>query len=839
MGHSDRVRTVVELIDWTLRVDPDGPTPSVPARAVPLLGGAIPARVPGAVYGDLLDAGVIPDPFRDDHERDVAWVSRTDWRYECAVPAQPGHERVELAFDGLDTVALIELDGTEIGRTRNMHRSYRFDVTSQLAPAVHGVDPHRLAVHLSSAYTEAEAIQARLGPRPGAYPEPFNVIRKMACSFGWDWGPTLVGAGIWRPARIEAWSGARIAGVRPLVDVVDGTGRLTVLVEVERADSLLEGPVEVQVALDEAVVARHTIAPVGDRARIDLEVPAVRIWQPVGHGSAERYRLDVALLRGATTLDTWSHDIGFRSVGLDRATDDAGSPFLILINGQPILVKGVNWIPDDVLPGRMTRARYERRLRQARDANVNLIRVWGGGIYEDDDFYDLCDELGLLVWQDFPFACAAYPEEEPLRGEVIAEARENVARLARHPSLVLWNGNNENLWLRGAEGWIEREGGQLSWGERYYLEDLPAIVAELDPSRPYSAGSPWSGSWEHEPNDPDHQTFHSWDVWNRQDYLHYRDSAPRFVAEFGWQAPPAWRTLRDAVSDDPISPESTGVRWHQKAADGNGKLARGLAPHFPAPRDVHSWHYLTQLNQVRAVATGIAHWRSRWPHTAGTILWQLNDLWPAISWAAIDGAGRCKPLYHVLRELYAPRLITLEPGVDGPELFALNDSNDDWISTVQVYRAGDDGPVTGRRRIAVHAAPRSVARVPLPAAVEEFGDPAREVLVADLDGHRALWYATEPRDSSFAGRPPKIATSPTDNGLEITVTATTLLRDFLVQADRLHPEAVADTGFLTLLPGESATVRLSCPEPLDTRVLDMPYALTWLERVMDSVRDAD
>lgn len=817
------------LDNWTLRADPDGPT-SPPEPAVMLGTRTIAARVPGAVHGDLLDAGVIPDPFLDDNELAVAWVSRTDWVYECVLPAIPPAERVDLAFDGLDTVARIEIDGTEVGRSCNMHRRYRHDVTALLADGT----AHRLAVHLSSAYTHAEAEQARLGVRPNAYPEPFNHIRKMACSFGWDWGPTIVGAGIWRPVRLEAWSGARIAEVRPLVDVEDGTGRLTALVDMERAGSLAAADLRVELRLDGEIVGAADLLADAAHIGIEVAVPGARLWNPVGHGSPERYLLEVRLCAGDETIDTWSRPIGFRRVELDRSADEVGSRFMFRINGEPVLVKGVNWIPDDVLSGRMTRERYEHRLRQAAAANVNMIRVWGGGIYEDDGFYDICDELGLLVWQDFLFACAAYPEEEPLRTEVLAEARDNVARLASHPSLVLWNGNNENLWLHEVDHWAERDGGTLTWGERYYLEDLPAVVAQLDPSRPYSAGSPWSGSWAHVPNDPDHQTFHSWDVWNREDYLHYRYSAPRFVAEFGWQAPPAWRTLRDAVSDDPITPESPGVLHHQKAVDGKGKLARGLAPHFPDRADVDAWHYLTQLNQVRAIETGIAHWRSHWPHTAGTIVWQLNDLWPVTSWSAIDGAGRLKPLYHALRDLYADRQLTIQPVGDALELCLLNDSGVPWSGIARVFRVGDEGRVGEPAELSVGTGPRSVARAAVPPELIAAVDPRREALVAELDGRRALWYAAEPKDTAFTGRAPDIAVAPTVNGFDITVTATTLLCDFLVQPDRIHPSATCDTGFLTLLPGETATVRVDCPEPIDPTALDAAYAMTWLEKVLEA-----
>jgi beta-mannosidase len=304
------------------------------------------------------------------------------------------------------------------------------------------------------------------------------------------------------------------------------------------------------------------------------------------------------------------------------------------------------------------------------------------------------------------------------------------------------------------------------------------------------------------------------------------------VAEFGWQAPPAWRTLRDAVSDEPMLPDSPGVLHHQKAEDGNGKLARGLAPHFPPPASTEAWHYLTQLNQVRAVRTGIAHWRSHWPHTAGTILWQLNDIWPALSWSAIDSAGRPKPLYHALRELYAPRAVTLQPDGAGLVLCALNDSTETWSGRVRLRWVRDDGTESAVTQLPVHTEPRSVARVPVPAGTVAGADPAREVLVADLDGVRTFWYARAARDTAFAGTAPVIGVAPTAGGLAITVTATTLLRDFLVQADRIHPAATADHGFLTLLPGESATVTVRCPEPIPPDAARAPWAMAWLDAVI-------
>ncbi|MGW0332927.1 glycoside hydrolase family 2 protein [Streptomyces sp. NPDC003011] len=759
---------------------------------------ALPASVPGCVHTDLLAAGVIPDPFLGLAETEVAWVGRREWTYERDLAAADGHEQADLVFDGLDTAAEILLDGRLLGRTRNMHRSYRFDVTGLGG---------RLSVRFVSAYAEAEAVRGKLGERPAAYAEPFPYIRKMAASFGWDWGPTLVTAGIWRPVRLERWSTARISCVRPLVTVEGGLGRVELAVEVERAR--VEAP----------LVAEATIGGVRARAEIDgatgtvrLEVPDVRRWWPRGYGEQPLYDAEVTLLHGERVLDVWRRRIGFRTVELDRRPDAHGSGFTFVVNGERLFARGVNWIPDDVFPSRIGPERYRERLRQAADAGVDLVRVWGGGIYESDDFYDACDELGLLVWQDFPFACAAYPEEQPLRAEVEAEARENVVRLMPHPSLVLWNGNNENLWGFKDWGWEQRLAGD-SWGEGYYLGVLPRVVAELDPTRPYAAGSPWSGSWEHHPNDPAHGTHHSWEVWNGADYADYRLHVPRFVAEFGWQAPPAYATLRRALPGEELAPDSPGMLHHQKADDGNGKLERGLARHFALPEgDFDRWHYLTQVNQARAVAAGIEHWRSHWPVCAGTIVWQLNDCWPVTSWAAIDGDGREKPLYHELKRLYADRLLTLRPRERGLVLAAVNQSAAVWSGTLSLRRMSVEGLVIGTASVALTAEGRCVADFAVPRELEPVGP--KEFLVADAWGSprsgeagsgetlRALYFPVPDREIPYPGPEFEVALVP--GGIEVT--ARTLVRDLLLQADRLDPAARADRGLVTLLPGERVTI---------------------------------
>ncbi|MFK0192109.1 glycoside hydrolase family 2 protein [Kitasatospora sp. NPDC090308] len=765
-------------------------------------GQRLPAAVPGCVHTDLLAAGLIPDPYLGTNEPEVAWVDRRDWTYTRELPAHGSrHERTDLVFDGLDTVATVTLGGTRLGSTRNMHRRHRFDATGLAG---------ELKVEFTSAYAEAERVRALVGERPNSYPEPFQYVRKTASSFGWDWGPTLPGAGIWKPARLEHWSTARLAEVRPLVTVDGAAGRVELHVTVERTASGAGRPLILRASV---AGARAEAVLDGDTGVLVLEAADVALWWPRGYGGQARYDLDVTLADGADgadPLDARQHRIGFRTVELDTSADGHGSGFTLVVNGERLFVRGANWIPDDTLVTRVTPARYRHRLQQAADANVDLIRVWGGGIYEQEPFYDACDELGLLVWQDFPFACAAYPEEQPLRGEVEAEARDNVVRLMPHPSLVLWNGNNENLWGFRDWGW-ERELAGDSWGEGYYLGLLPRIVAELDPTRPYTAGSPWSGSWDHHPNDVDHGTHHSWEVWNRQDFAEYRAAVPRFVAEFGWQAPPAHATLRRALPGEELAADSPGLLHHQKAADGNGKLNRGVERHFAPPADFDRWHYLTQLVQARAVATGVEHWRAHWPHCAGTVVWQLNDCWPVSSWAAVDGDGRRKPLWYELRRLYADRLLTLQPADrDGaPRIALVNQSAEPWTTALRLRRLDADGRVLAETAVELTAPARAVHRLPVPAELLPAAGSDREYLVADADGLRAVHVPVPDKAFGYPHPEYELAVRAAGDGaVDVVVTARTLVRDLLLQADRIDPAAAADRGLTTLLPGERTTIRV-------------------------------
>jgi beta-mannosidase len=795
---------------WTVRAV----TGDVPVR---IAGAVVPANVPGCVHTDLLQAGQLRDPYLDLNEALVQWVGQADWRYETTFTGSgvKQGERTDLVFEGLDTVARVELNGVVVADTRNMHRTYRFDVGPLLQDG-----PNTLVVTFRSPVRAADQFSEELGRRPHVNHHPYNAIRKMACNFGWDWGPDLATVGIWKPVSIQSWSGARLASVRPLASVSGTAGSVRVVVDVERAPGI-DGSIPVSVTVGDVGAAGRI--PAGATSTVvEVAVEQPELWWPTGYGAQPLYDMSAVL---GEDLDRWDGRIAFRTVELHTEDDDAGTSFLFAVNGRPVFVKGANWIPDDCFLNRVTRERYAVRIRQSKDAGINLLRVWGGGIFEQDDFYDLCDEQGVLVWQDFLFACAAYAEEEPMRSEVEAEVRDNVTRLVAHPSLVLWNGNNENIWGYWDWEWKERLDGR-TWGAGYYHELLPAIVAELDGTRPYSPGSPSSVDPARHPNDPAHGTTHVWDVWNKRDYTAYRDYRPRFVAEFGWQGPPTWATLTRAIHDDPLTPESPAVLLHQKAADGNWKLERGIAPHLPQPVGMEDFHWAMQLNQARAVRFGLEHFRSLAPHCAGAVVWQINDCWPVTSWAAIDGEGRRKPLWYAIRAAYAPRLLTVQPRPEGLAVVACNDTDHPWSGSVVVERRQVDGRVLTSAALSLSASARSTLTLELPTEVTTARDPASELLVAHAEGAaRAFWSFAEDRDAALGAAELEASVSAVDGGYRVDVRARSLVKDLALLADKVAPDAEVDAQLVTLLPGEATSFTVITSARLDSEALTTPRVL--------------
>lgn len=814
---------------WSLSVT-DGPAPFAVAD--------VPATVPGTFLTDLLAAGLIPDPYLDQNEHELAWSGEVDLSYRTSFTWSPsGADRVDLVAAELDTAATVVLNDEVVATVQNQHRSWRFDVTAALRDGQNSLEI-RFASPLRTARENIEV----LGELPVVGNDlPYNAIRKMACNFGWDWGPVLVTSGISGPIGLEEWSGARLGETRPQVTVEGTTGRVSVQALLEAAGSTVAGesaagssahPADVPVG---CTVRLHLRAPDGSTAaeisapveagaaHAEVAVQQAQLWWPRGYGEQPLYDVLVELHdAGGVLVDSRAHRIGFRTAGVVELPDEIGTSFTFTVNGTPILAKGANWIPDDCFPSRLTAEDYRAAVADAVDAGMNILRIWGGGLYASEELYALCDELGIMVWQDFAMACAAYSELEPLRSEVIAEAREHIVRLAWHPALVHWNGSNENVEGYYHWGWKETLPEGQGWGNAYYTEIFPALLAELDPSRSFTPSSPYSRPLLDQPRHPDHGSIHNWVAWASEednDYERYLDTIPRFSAEFGYQGPANWATMARAVTERPLQADSETMLSHQKAVGGQDKLRRGMAPHLPAVEGYDDFHFATQLNQARALICGIGHYLSYWPRCGGTIVWQLNDCWPVTSWAAVDGDRRRKLLWYALRDLYAPLLITVQPREDGPVVSVVNDSATTLVGELRVRRQDLAASVLAEEVLPLRVDARSAATVPLPDALLAPADCRDQVLVVDAQDDaqgslgRHVHFVAEDLASDLADDAYSATATHIEGGVGISVRALSTVRDLCVLADKVDPDAVAESQLLTLLPGEAARIEVRTARP--------------------------
>ncbi len=756
---------------------------------------AIPAVVPGCIHLDLLRENLIPDPYLDQNEALVQWIGRTDWQFSTtfAVSAEAlQEERVDLVCEGLDTVATVTINGVEVGRSENMHVEARFEAKAALREG-----DNEIVVRFDSAALYARAMREKMGDLPNVYPdfEPYNFIRKNACNFGWDWGPTLITCGIWKAIRLEAWSVARIKSVKPLVKVAnEKVAIVDVEVEVERTS---DATVWVRTFLQNGTTSSHVVSEdEGDKVSISLYAQNPDLWWPRGYGEPNLAGLEVILGSEKGDLEQQGFGIGLREVELDSSPDDMGAGWTLKVNGREIWCKGANWIPDDVFATRASDPqRLETRLQQAADCGMNMMRIWGGGLYESDAFYSICDRLGLMVWQDFLFACAAYPEEEPMRGLVETEVRHNVTRLSKHPSLVLWNGGNENIWGYFDWGWKAKIGDK-TWGLGYYLDILPALVKEIDPTRPYWPGSPYSGTLDIHPNADAWGLKHMWETWNRVDHTMFRSYSPRFASEFGHQAPPTYSTIVRSIPEDARHPFSPAMLAHQKADGGNDKLHSRVEEHFELPSDFDDWLYITQLMQARAMTVAVEWFRSR-PYCKGALYWQLNDCWPVTSWAAIDGDGHPKPLYYATKQFFQDRLLTIQPDGEHLALWAHNDSDEEWNDNCWVYLLTMEKETLAERFVNINVGPRQLVKL------TNFEDmqpenPKSEFLMVSYDQPELNRFWFFDIDKNLAYPEPKWTA--TVDGNKLKIEAHTLLRDFTINADRFGGSVKQN--LLTLLPGD-------------------------------------
>ncbi|MFW6279966.1 MAG: beta-mannosidase [Planctomycetota bacterium] len=629
-----------------------------------------PATVPGCVHTDLMEVGEIPDPFYRDNETELMWIGETDWTYErtFAVAETFLHnDHILLRCDGLDTLAEIEINGEHLASTDNMFRTWEFDVASMLQPGENSIAiTFRSPVEYGRRRQENDRYLAGAGSEHRI--DGIQWLRKEQCNFGWDWGPKCPTSGIWRPIRILGLDGPRLGDTRIRQNHLDDGG--VELGITARTDFAGETPLQLTAELnfEDETVTTETDFVEGGEGNVTLQVDDPELWWPNGMGPQNLYDVTVRLLdESGEVLDSQDKRIGLRRLELVREPDQWGESFHFAANGIPFYAKGANWIPADVFQPRVTEKRYREHLTSAAEANMNMIRVWGGGIYENDAFYEICDELGLCVWQDFMFACGAYPADDPdFMRNCEEEFRDNVRRLRHHPSIALWCGNNELEQI----GFVREDADEpyMSWPEYTRLFDqlIPAVLQEEDPDRPYWPSSEHSplGNRENSGN-PNWGDAHLWSVWHgKEPFEWYRTTDHRFCSEFGFQSFPEPATIRSFTGAEDRNITSPIMEHHQRSGIGNQTIMHYMLSWFRLPEGFENTVWLSQIQQGLAIKYAVEHWRRQMPRCMGALYWQLNDCWPVASWASIDSFGRWKALHYMAKRFFAPVLIS---GVERPD----------------------------------------------------------------------------------------------------------------------------------------------------------------------------
>ncbi|MFW5802766.1 MAG: beta-mannosidase [Verrucomicrobiota bacterium] len=635
-------------------------------------GNDIPASVPGDVYRDLLEAGAIPDPFFRDNENELQWIGESDWVYSRTFNVQAElleHDAVRLACEGLDTFATISINGRRLARTDNMFRAWEWDVKNILKPGENTIQVFFESTFPYIRKQDAEQPIFNGGARnPKLKAANHGWVRKEQCNYGWDWGIKAVTCGIWRSIGLAAFNTARITDLHIQQDHSEPeTVNLNITVDTE---CFTGQPLQASATVrkSEFDIATETATVKDGGGTITLRIENPELWWPNGLGEQPLYELNVELRNGNTLLDSARRRIGLRTLRLDRHDDQWGESFQFVVNGVPFFAKGANWIPADGILSRMTPDRYRQLVADTAAANMNMLRVWGGGIYEDDSFYEACDEHGICIWQDFMFACSAYPTfDEDFLESVKHEARDNVRRLRHHCCLALWCGNNEleQMNLPSDEGWgAER----MPWDEYIRLFDhlLGGIVAELNPEVDYWPSSPHSPRGDRtDHNNPKWGDAHLWDVWHRkQPFEWYRSCTHRFNSEFGFQSFPEPKTAATYTIPADRNITTWVMEHHQRSGIGNTTIMQYMCDWFRLPVGFENTLWTSQILQGMAIKYACEHWRRSMPRGMGTLYWQLNDTWQVASWSSIDYFGRWKALHYMARHFFAPLLVS---GLENPE----------------------------------------------------------------------------------------------------------------------------------------------------------------------------
>jgi len=633
--------------------------------------------VPGTVHTDLLNIGLIEDPYYEDNELRLRWISKQGWIYKTSFHLPENFDSnspIILIFEGVDTIAEVWLNEKLIGNFQNMFRTYEFEISKLLK-----TKNNLLEVKFYSPTKYAEEQEKKYGKLPVALNSERVYLRKAQYSFGWDWGPGFPTMGLWKPVYLGQRSKAYIQNVSfNTIALKDYAAEVEVDVSIVGSD-LEEIGVEVGLELDEQNY-REFSNSVKSENKFSFEINSPKLWFPCGTGEQSLYNLKVEIKSlSGEQLDLIERKVGIRTVEL-ILNENNKSTFKFVINNEDIFIKGVNWIPADLFLPRVSSEEYLKLILLAKRANCNMIRVWGGGVYEQNYFFELCDEHGILVWQDFMFACGAYPEQEEFIENINKEIHQVVERLQHHPSLALWCGNNENEWI-----WYQDHNSDISMmpGYKIYHEKIPGILAKVDPRRPYWPSSPFGNN--ENPNDQNSGNTHQWDIWsNWIDYMEVIKDHSLFVSEFGFQAPANRKTWEKALSKENIKCDNSIFDFHNKQIEGQKRILKYMSDNLPVSCKWDDYIYLAQLNQGLALKTCIEHWRSNWPQTNGTIIWQLNDCWPAVSWSIIDSELIPKLSFYFVKNAFAPQLLLFKNRSEKINLTFINQNKENIIGRLRL-----------------------------------------------------------------------------------------------------------------------------------------------------------
>ncbi|WP_442580046.1 beta-mannosidase [Mesorhizobium sp. ASY16-5R] len=769
--------------------------------------------LPGDVHSALFAAGIIADPYVARNELDVRWVADRDWLMTRDFDhVGPGGSDWYLDLEGLDTVAEVSLNGVAVLSSQNAFRRYRPDVTAILRPG-----RNTLSILICSATTAANELAARQ-----AFPIPYaaqncpipngNMLRKPACHFGWDWNLAIVPLGVYGRVGLRPMQRARVEHVQVAQDhLADGAVVVDVSVTLHGSKAATV-PVAIRFAGEE----RHVevkVAPGESRHVERFTVRDPKLWWPAGSGAQHLYPLEIVC-----DGETVRRNIGLRRVELLTEPDEAGSRFAFKVNGREIFCRGANWIPADALPSRAMPELTRKLLQAAADANMNMIRVWGGGFYEQDFFYDLCDELGLLAWQDFMFACNLYPSTPEFLAEVRAEVDYQVRRLGSHPSIALWCGDNE---LIGALNWFEesrknRDRYLVNYDRLNRAIEVAMRAADQQalwwPSSPSPGKMSFGDAW----HDDSSGDMHFWSVWHEsRDFEHYRDVKPRFCSEFGFQSFPSLSVTRGFIeSADDLNVVSPVMEWHQKNAGGNARIAETMMRYFRYPEGFGNFIYLSQIQQGVAIRTAVEYWRSLKPHCMGALYWQLNDTWPVASWSSLDHGGGWKALHYFARRFFSPVAVFLIPDETNAKVsvVAVNDGGAEVTVQADLHAVAVDGTVRSLGYLSGSAGPDVAATLGETPFATLGPD---EFLFLDWkasDGSSGRSHFSPRRYKTHRLQPPGIGLKTTSDGNKVHLSLTAERPAFYVAVEAKAAGRFSDNVF-DILPGETVELTFTPDDP--------------------------